>query len=102
MADAGASIVQGSQAHFPQPMEFHGDSFIHYGLGNLFFDQMDIPVKGTRREFIDRITIYDGRLISVELFTAMLEDYSQPRPMTLSERQEFLEELFQASLDIPE
>ena len=44
VADAGASIVSGSQAHFAQMMEFYNDSFIHYGLGNLFFDQMgDIP-----------------------------------------------------------
>jgi poly-gamma-glutamate synthesis protein (capsule biosynthesis protein) len=101
LADAGATIVQGSQAHFPQPMEFYGNSFIHYGLGNLFFDQMDIPVVGTRREFIDRYTIYNGRLISVELLTAMLEDYSQPRPMTISEREAFLEEIFKASSQIP-
>ncbi|MDO9300095.1 MAG: CapA family protein, partial [Anaerolineales bacterium] len=36
MADAGAVIVSGSQAHYPHIMEFRGDSFIHYGLGNLF------------------------------------------------------------------
>jgi poly-gamma-glutamate synthesis protein (capsule biosynthesis protein) len=101
MAQAGAIIVQGSQAHFPQPMEFQAGAFIHYGLGNLFFDQMDRPVKGTRREFIDRYTIYDGRLISIELLTAMLEDYSQPRPMTFAERQAFLEEIFAASASIP-
>ncbi|MCC6568310.1 MAG: CapA family protein, partial [Anaerolineales bacterium] len=40
MADSGASIVSGSQAHYPQMMEFYDDAFIHYGLGNLFFDQM--------------------------------------------------------------
>ncbi len=101
MAQAGAIIVQGSQAHFPQPMEFQSGAFIHYGLGNLFFDQMDIPVKGTRREFIDRYIIYDGRLMSIELLTAMLEDYSQPRPMTVSERQSFIEEIFAASAAIP-
>ena len=36
MAQAGAAIVQGSQAHFPQSMEFYQGAFIHYGLGNLF------------------------------------------------------------------
>ncbi len=101
MAQAGAIIVQGSQAHFPQPMEFQNGSFIHYGLGNLFFDQMDIPVKGTRREFIDRYVIYDGRLLSIELLTAMLEDYSQPRPMTFLERESFLQEIFTACDAIP-
>jgi hypothetical protein len=96
VADAGASIVSGSQAHYPQMMEFYKNAFIHYGLGNLFFDQMgDIPYyPGIRREFIDRYTIYDGKLNSVELLTMMLEDYSRPRPMTPTERASFLNEYF--------
>jgi poly-gamma-glutamate synthesis protein (capsule biosynthesis protein) len=99
VADAGASIVSGSQAHFAQTMEFYGDSFIHYGLGNLFFDQMgDIPYHpGIRREFIDRYTIYNGKLISVELLTTMLVDYSRPRLMTSAERASFLNEYFHHS-----
>jgi len=99
VADAGAAIVSGSQAHYAQMMEFYDGSFIHYGLGNLFFDQMgDIPyVPGIRREFIDRYTIYNGKLISVELLTTMLEDYSRPRPMTPDERASFLNEYFHNS-----
>ncbi|OGN73005.1 MAG: hypothetical protein A2X25_10665 [Chloroflexi bacterium GWB2_49_20] len=97
MAAAGAVIVSGSQAHLPQTIEFYNESFIHYGLGNLFFDQMDFPVVGTRREFIDRHIFYDGKYIGTELLTAMLEDYSRPRPMTLEERFTFLEEIFSAS-----
>ena len=96
VADAGASIVSGSQAHFPQVMEFYKDTFIHYGLGNLFFDQMgEIPYyPGIRREFVDRYILYDGKLISIELLTMMLEDYARPRPMTPAERSAFLQEYF--------
>jgi poly-gamma-glutamate synthesis protein (capsule biosynthesis protein) len=97
MAEAGAVIVSGSQAHLPQTMEFYNGSFIHYGLGNLFFDQMDFPVVGTRREFIDQHIFYDGKYIGSVILTAMLEDYSRPRPMTLEERSIFLEEVFSAS-----
>jgi poly-gamma-glutamate synthesis protein (capsule biosynthesis protein) len=97
MVDAGAVLVSGSQAHLPQTMEFYAGSFIHYGLGNLFFDQMDYPVVGTRREFIDRHIFYEGKYISTELLTAMLEDYSRPRPMTNEERSTFLQEIFSAS-----
>ncbi|MBE7535686.1 MAG: CapA family protein [Anaerolineales bacterium] len=97
MADAGASAISGSQAHYAQKMEFYGEAFIHYGLGNLFFDQMGdqswMP-RGIRREFIDRYAIYNGRLIGVELLTAMLEDYSRPRWMNEAERAEFLNEYF--------
>jgi len=96
VANAGATIVSGSQAHFAQMMEFYNESFIHYGLGNLFFDQMgDIPYyPGIRREFIDRYVVYDGQLISVEPLTMMLVDHARPRPMTPAERAAFLNEYF--------
>ena len=97
MADSGASIVSGSQAHYAQAMEFRNGSFIHYGLGNLFFDQMGDQAwmpRGIRREFFDRYVIYDGRFISTELITALLEDYSRPRLMTEQERTGFLQEYF--------
>jgi len=104
MAGAGAVVVNGSQAHYPQVMEFYGESFIHYGLGNLFFDQMgyDNPSSGirttkTRWGFITRYVFYDGRLASIELLTTMLEDFSKPRPMTPEERELFLQEYFKES-----
>lgn len=95
MAAAGAVIVSGSQSHVPQTMTFVGSSFVHYGLGNLFFDQMDPP--RDRQEFIDRHVFYDGKYLGVELLTALLEDYSQPRPMTTSERADFLSKIFSLS-----
>lgn len=103
VADAGASVASGSQAHFPHIMEFRRDAFIHYGLGNLFFDQMTYAmpdgsiIDGTRREFLDRHVFYDGRYLGTELLTAMLEDFSRPRPMTTEEREKFLTEYFQLS-----
>ena len=102
VAEAGAVIVNGSQAHRPKGMTFIGNAFVHYGLGNLFFDQMGVVVNGgqisqTRWEIIQRHTFYDNHLLSIELLTAMLEDYAQPRPMTAGERMMFLEELFSAS-----
>jgi hypothetical protein len=88
LANAGAVIVQGSQAHQPQSFDFCKNAFIHYGLGNLFFDQM--WSLGTRQEFIDRHIFYNNKHISTELLTAMLEDYSRPRPMREEERKSLL------------
>jgi len=88
-------IVSGSQAHRPQGFEFFRGGLIHYGLGNLFFDQM--WSEPTRQELIDRHVFYDGRYISTEILTAYLEDYAQPRPMTADERAELLSEIFSAS-----
>ncbi len=103
MIDAGAVLVSGSQAHHPQALAFQNGALIHYGLGNLFFDQMlyvnqfDQVVPGTRWEIIDRHVFYDGRHIATELLTAMLEDYARPRPMTTEERTTFLKQLFAES-----
>jgi len=92
MIDAGAIIVSGSQSHVPMTMEIYQNGFIHYGLGNLFFDQMDNLAN--RKEFIDRHIFYNGKYISTELLTAKLEDYAKPVPMTNAERGDLLNEAF--------
>ena len=101
LAQAGATIVSGSQAHYPQTMAFVDGAFVHYGLGNLFFDQMSyqFPDTGeftykTRDGFLDRHVFYDGKYISTELLTVILEDHSRPRQMTAAERSAFLAEYF--------
>jgi poly-gamma-glutamate synthesis protein (capsule biosynthesis protein) len=96
MADAGAAIVSGSQAHQPQGMEFRNGSFIHYGLGNLFFDQYSL-CEACRQGFIDRHVFYDGRYISTKLLPIQFIDYARSRPMTLEETDVLLQALFLAS-----
>lgn len=93
-ARMGAVIVSGSQAHFAHGFGFYEDHFMHYGLGNLFFDQM-FPLH--RRQFLDRHIFYDGKYLGVELLTAILEDSAQPRPMTAEERAAMLVDYFAAS-----
>jgi hypothetical protein len=107
MAQAGAVVVSGSQGHYAQAMEFDGSTFIHYGLGNLFFDQMNYIMsdgtitQDTRREFLDRHVFYNGHYINTELLTAQLEEFARPRPMTPEERAAFLTEYFTASGWLP-
>ncbi len=96
MADLGADVVIGTQAHKPQTMEFYGgrsggESFIHYGLGNIFFDQ---PFWGNMRFFMDELYIYEGRLVSIGLFTGIIDELARPRPMDSSEQENFLAFMF--------
>jgi hypothetical protein len=106
LREAGADIVTGVQSHVPQAMEpyGHGDAggpgIIVYGLGNLFFDQM--WSWETRTELYARHTIYDGRLLSTEILTGVLEDYAQPRWATDEERLEILERIFDAAPPRPQ
>ncbi len=100
LAEAGALVVSGSQGHYPAVMEFDGGSFIHYGLGNLFFDQMRYQLSdgtftdNTSKGFIDRHIFYNNRYVSTEILTYIIEDFAQPRPMTEAERLQFLEMIF--------
>ncbi len=102
---AGADIVTGVQSHVPQAMEPYGaddpggPGIIVYGLGNLFFDQM--WSWETRTELMARHVIYQGRLISTEILTAVLEDFAQPRWATPEERAEILNRIFAAAPDRP-
>ena len=94
-AELGAAIVSGSQAHHPQGFDFDNGAVIHWGLGNLFFDQS--ATLGERQGLIDRYVIYENRVLNLELLTFVREDYAQPRPLTPAERADLLVALFMAS-----
>lgn len=101
VAAAGAVIVSGSQAHQPHAMTFqldenHQPAFLHYGLGNLFFDQKMFGLE-TSQAFLDRHIIYDGRYINTELISIFFVDDARARLMTPEERQFLLETIFKAS-----
>ncbi len=96
MAQAGAVIVSGSQSHAPQGFSFEGNNLIHFGLGNLFFDQTDTFL--TSQAFIDWHVFYQGRYLGVQLIPIRLEDYSRPRLMTQDEALSLLKKVFEASL----
>lgn len=94
VAEAGAVIVSGSQSHVPHYAEFYGDSFLHYGLGNLFFDQYGIA-PNTDIGFLDRHVFYQGRYLGVELIPIKFLDKVQPRLMTSEEKVETLSVMFE-------
>ena len=98
VAAAGADIVSGSQAHQPHGMAFADGAFIHYGLGNLFFDQYHYCEDyACDYAFMDRHIIYDGRYISTELIPIRFVDMARPVPMNAEERADFLAMMFAAS-----
>lgn len=96
VAAAGAVVVSGSQAHQPQAFEFYGGALIHYGLGNLFFDQyfMGTP---TAQGFIDQHVFYDGQYLGLDPIGIWFVDFARPRLMTPAERRDLLQSVFKAS-----
>ncbi len=92
---AGADVVSGSQGHSVQGFGFMGNGFMHYGVGNLFFDQMQ--ALNLRQNFIDRYLVYDDKLLSIELLTTIRDEAALQRKMTLEERRGLLKKLFALS-----
>ena len=101
MAEAGAVIVSGSQAHQPQGVKINPGSFINYGLGNLFFAQhysrghpLNLPV---RQGIIAKHFFYEGKLINTVLITAIMEKgHWQPYQTYGDERASLLKSIFAA------
>jgi len=103
LSSAGASIVSGSQAHHPQGFEITESKFIHYGLGNLFFDQWHQAINNPEehlnkdKSFIDFHYIYDGKYINTILIPLQFIDNARPRLMTENEEAIFLKDVYKAS-----
>ena len=95
-AEWGADIVIGTAEHKPMTFEFYptqrGETaFIHYGLGNLFFDQLGW---GNQRFFLDTLYIYGGRLLAVEIYPGIIENRARPRLLSGDDRFNFLHFMF--------
>lgn len=94
--NAGADIVTGVQAHQPQAVEFPvNGKMILYGLGNLFFDQMQSD--NVRQGLVVLHTIHNGRVIQTELLPTLLENFVQPRWTTPAESDVILNLVYGAS-----
>ena len=98
LAEAGAEIVIGSLSHVAKAMEFYAGAFVHYGLGNLFFDQPGFYI--TYDSFKQKHFFYQGKHINTQLLTLTLEGTAKPRFMTPEERAKFLQDIFSVSQDL--
>ncbi len=98
LAESGAAVVFGSQAHVAHPFEVHASAYLHYGAGNFIFDQ---PWDSTRNGTVDRFYFHRGRLLTVERLFTRIEEQGRPRPMTDDERKTFLHTLATSLATLP-
>jgi hypothetical protein len=76
LAEAGADLVLGSQAHQVQQMEFHQGKVILYGLGNFLFDQ--IHSTGLRQGYFMNLYFLQGRLAAMEPVFTWIDEKRRP------------------------
>lgn len=91
MAKAGAVVVSGSQAHYPQGIDFVDQTFIHYGLGNFLFDQM---YSYWGMATIDVHYFYDNQYINTRQLAIINENFGQPRLMNDEEAELLYEKIY--------
>ncbi len=94
--DAGAVIVSGSQSHIPMEFDVSSTDFVHYGLGNLFFDQAFF-LPETAEAFIDRHVFYKGRYLNTELLTIRFMNNALSQYMETDDRAALLNRIFKVS-----
>lgn len=96
LAEAGATFVEGSQAHTAHPWDVHHGGFVHYGPGNTLFAQHP---EHQRDAIVDKLYIVDGKLATVARL-AIRAERGQSRVMTAAERAHFLAQLAAAEAAI--
>jgi poly-gamma-glutamate synthesis protein (capsule biosynthesis protein) len=93
--DAGAALVAGNHPHVVQAVEWHGDGFIAYALGNFVFDQ-DWSLE-TQQGMVLEATFHGTKLAGVRLLPVRIYDMHQPRWAGALEGRQILDRVMQAS-----
>jgi poly-gamma-glutamate synthesis protein (capsule biosynthesis protein) len=87
--DFGADIVVGTQAHQPQTYELYADGVIFYGLGNLYFDQINWI--GTRQGLVLSHYFYDGKYLQTKMTPILMNNDFVPEIATEEDSKILLE-----------
>lgn len=74
--DAGADIVVGHHSHVVQPLEYYGNGYIAYSLGNFVFDQSFS--EETMTGAVLEVLIEKKKIQSARYRTIKLNDHFQP------------------------
>ncbi|HZM64456.1 MAG TPA: CapA family protein [Candidatus Saccharimonadales bacterium] len=94
VADLGADMVIGTQAHQPQTYEIYEGTPIYYGLGNLYFEQTQWP--GTERGIILTHYFVDGTLVQTKLSPTVYHSELQTRVLEDADAVKLLQRLHSA------
>ncbi len=98
-ADAGADLVIGNQGHWVQPVEFRGNTFVAYALGNFIFDQRHTPEH--YQGYLVEATLIANRVASVRLLPYQIVDQYRPEFVDGALRLKIFRDVFEASARLP-
>jgi len=96
LAETGADLVFGSQAHQVQQMEFYKGKILLHGLGNFFFDQTH--TFGLRQGYFMNLYFYKGRLISMRPVFTWIDERFRPVPANAEQARQIKESIYSDDL----
>lgn len=92
LANSGADLVYGSQAHQIKKVEFYNGKSLFYGIGNFLFDQ--IHRLGLRQGFFLQNYFYKGKLIQSKPIYTFISDKRRPELATKKQIKAIKKEIF--------
>jgi hypothetical protein len=95
LLNSGADIILGNHPHIIQPISISGKSLTFFAHGNFIFDQE--WSEETKKGFIAKTYIYNGRIIDEEIIPIHIKDYGQPEIVQGEEKIKMLEDLYKLS-----
>jgi poly-gamma-glutamate capsule biosynthesis protein CapA/YwtB (metallophosphatase superfamily) len=93
--DAGATLVVGNHPHVVQAVEWPGEGFVAYGLGNFVFDQ-DWSLETEQGAVLEAV-FHGPRLVGVRFHPIHIYDMHQPRWADPEEASSILARMREAS-----
>lgn len=96
LADLGADLVFGSQAHQVQQMEFRNGRILLHGLGNFFFDQTH--TFGLRQGYFMNLYFYRGKLAAMRPVFTWIDERFRPVPANAEQARQIKESIFSDDL----
>lgn len=93
--DAGATMVVSNHPHVVQGMEIYGGRPIVYSPGNFILDQM--WAAEVRSGYVLEIDLRGTAIVGLRYHGIEIEDFHQPRPMSLGEQAALMDRFWAAS-----
>jgi poly-gamma-glutamate capsule biosynthesis protein CapA/YwtB (metallophosphatase superfamily) len=93
--DAGATMVVSNHPHVVQGMEIYGGRPIVYSPGNFILDQM--WAAEVRSGYVLEIDLRGTAVVGLRFHGIEIEDFHQPRPMSLGEQAALMDRFWGAS-----
>ena len=93
--DAGAAMVVTNHPHLVQGMEIYAGKPIIYSPGNFILDQM--WAVEVRSGYVLEIDLRGTKIVGLRCHGVEIEDFHQPRPMTVGEQAALMDRFWAAS-----